>query len=844
MTQPNNSSRLLGLSLAACLALIPDAKSQVLEEIVVTAQKRAETLQSVPIAISALGNSELAMRNVKGFEGYITTVPGASFFDTGGLTGSELKFRGVGNGTAQLSPTTAVYLGEVPVIHTGRNVNSSYNFRTIDLERVEVLRGPQGQLYGSNSLGGAIKNIPNKPLMGEFTAEGSLGYSDTRHGDESYDADITLNFPLHENRLAARLTAYRAVEGGWYDNIYAGGIRLSNTIAPPPFTAAIPLPGGTLPAQTQIWAGQPFNSPLVPGPPGIIAREPGAAGYIAPPNKDENVNETDAEGLRLMLRWTPDDMLTADLMLAWEESEMDAGAFASETRGEPSMFGPPGSFDTSVLPGNMPNTVLYLTDAKEYEHANPVDAGKEDGIKLANLVLEYESSLGTLTSSTSWWERDERLAVDISLLSVLIGSAGNTVPLFNERRDNPSTFIQEIRLASRQDQSLRWLGGLFYQDIDQNFELSLQDQSGLDLLYLKQVVQNEALFLPPPDSRIPAAQDSSYQDETWAAFGELAYDFNESLTASFSFRYFELDQEFKTVGTGFQFVGAGASQGSTSQNEFTPRMNLTWTPADDRMVYASASKGFRTGIINRQLPPVNCGLELQNAGWADGVPPTEPDTTWNYEIGTKLEWKERVRLNVAMYHIDWEDIQTAVFMPAFNPVPAFSQCTADVVANVGSASINGVEVELTAYLTDSLRVNWAASYLQGEYDEDLPQANIEQGDTIENQPDLSSFLSLNWDFELMQKASYARLEWQHVGDIEAKATDFVTQKQPFDIGDYDLLHVRLGMDVNEHVAIDLYAENITDEFAVTQTLDTGGISAPVIATVRPRNIGIRFHWQL
>ncbi|MCC6009260.1 MAG: Plug domain-containing protein, partial [Rhodobacteraceae bacterium] len=121
-----------------------------IEEITVTAQRREQAVQDVPVAITALSQSMLEERGITDYATYLRTIPGASFAENSTL-GNEVKFRGVGSGTAALSPTTAIYLGEVPIIHTGRNVNSSFNPRLVDMERIEVLRGPQGQLYGANS---------------------------------------------------------------------------------------------------------------------------------------------------------------------------------------------------------------------------------------------------------------------------------------------------------------------------------------------------------------------------------------------------------------------------------------------------------------------------------------------------------------------------------------------------------------------------------------------------------------------------------------------------------------------------------------------------------------------
>ena len=207
---------IVAASIAALLS--GTVQAQGFDELIVTAQKREQALQEVALAVTAINSESIETRGIVDFSSYLRTVPSASLQELGTL-GNEVKIRGVGNGTAEVSPTTSVYLGEVPIIHTGRGVNSSYNFWTVDLERIEVLRGPQGQLYGSNSLGGAIRNLPAKPVMNETQIRGSVTGANTDDGDWSGNADLTLNVPLVDDSMALRVTGYAARLGGWYDNV-------------------------------------------------------------------------------------------------------------------------------------------------------------------------------------------------------------------------------------------------------------------------------------------------------------------------------------------------------------------------------------------------------------------------------------------------------------------------------------------------------------------------------------------------------------------------------------------------------------------------------------------------
>jgi outer membrane receptor protein involved in Fe transport/dihydrodipicolinate synthase/N-acetylneuraminate lyase len=709
----------LGAAIAAVIATslgptspaaAAERATSALEEIVVTAQKRTQDLQDVPVAVTAIQADQLDARGVRDFDNYLRTVPGVAFAELGNQS-NEVKIRGVGTGTAQLSPTTAIYLGEVPVIHTGRGLNSSYNFRLVDIERIEVLRGPQGQLYGSNSLGGAIKNIPTRAKLDSFALSGSASGSGMTEGDDSYDADLTINVPLGTS-AGVRLTAYYASLGGWYDNVYAGG-RPLNSLLPVP-----PLFQGTVNGQP---VGTPFGPPWAalapavpilrfplpagpPGPPlrvvpGILARNPAAATYVAPSNAEENVNDSTVRGARLMSTFVASDTFRADVMVAYERKKNEG---TSWTTAVPAVPGPIAG--TYVVPRTVPNStpvpVLYPSNFRDYEQVNPVDAGNEDEILLANLLLEWDLGFGTLTSSTSYWDRTETLQTDLGILAFPTTGVSGTFPVVVNRDDMPKSYIQELRLTSDDDGRLSWLAGLFWQRIPQDYRVEVTDLSGLDILRTDRTVRAAINNTAPPPAGPVGLQIGKFEDTQYAVFGEIAYDVTPKFNAAFSFRWFDLEQESELINTGFFFATQGNSLRKNDASEFTPKLNLSYRPSGDLLFYATAAEGYRTGITNRTLPLDLCARELANAGYPDGVPPTEADTLWNYELGAKMTFADRrVSVNAAIYRIDWSDLQAQVFLSALkDPAVAVSQCTFETIFNVGDAQIDGAELEVAAKL--------------------------------------------------------------------------------------------------------------------------------------------------
>jgi outer membrane receptor protein involved in Fe transport len=816
---------------ALCLlaATLPAGAQQVIEEVVVTAARREQGLQDVAAAVTAVTGSAIEERGIRDFAGYLAAIPGAALADTTGF-GGEIKFRGVGTGTtAQMSPTTAVYLGEVPVIHTGRNLNSSYNFWLADLERIEVLRGPQGQLYGSNSLGGAIKNVPAQPDLRAFDARAGLTGSGTVDGGGNYDGDFMVNVPLLENRLGVRAVFYHSRDEGWYDNAFRGGPAmgaLAAAAAPPP------APGALLPAVLFLFHPDPL----------------GAATYAAPElARVSDTNHTDIDGGRVIVRWEAADRFSAELMVAIEDKETKGASFAEFVPAfAPNPFGGPPLANNGAA-----------TDFRDYEQFEAAVAGTSDDIHLYNLVLNYDFGGALLTSSTSYWDRTEQLDSDISISAMRITGFNDTVPIVSNRSDNPEVFVQELRLASGGDGRLDWMAGLFYQHTDQTHRVTGVDESGFDLLYWTTLAQS--VFVPPPfapptpTTTTVADNLSTYEDRQFAAFGQIGFDLTASLHAAFSFRWLTLDQSFASTTAGFQFgLAQGAQSGDNKDDVFTPKFELSWRPAEDLLYYVSAAKGYRTGIINRDVPASDCGIELTDAGFDGGLPPTDADTLWNYELGAKLGLLDRrLQFNAALFYIDWSDIQMNFALSAFHPFgPGASRCLYDAVANMGDATSMGVELEASALLTPRMRLDVAFSYTDAEFEDTVMtplRPLVEKGDTIPFTPDVTSMVALHYDFGMAALPAWGRFEWQYVGDkapilLDLEPGDYL-EPLPFEIGDYHQLNLRAGLEISDHITAELWVTNLANEFGVTSAADTGGFGFPVLTTIRPRTAGATLRWR-
>lgn len=842
---PAARRRLLQVVVASVVLCLSSPTYAQIDEIMVTAQKREQGLGDVSISVTALPEEALQDRGIRDFDTYLRSVPGTTFADQGNQ-GSEIKIRGVGNGTSRLSPTVAVYLGEVPVIHNGRSINSSYDFYIADMARIEVLRGPQGQLYGSNSLGGAIKNVPNRPDQSGLSLTGSASGAAMTGGDESYNGDLTLNVPLTDT-MGMRVTGYAASQGGWIDNIYAGGTRIGDGSQAGDLYIPTPAAGPAYPPE--LFALPVRFLPILVDK--VQSDNPSdyqaVINYVAPSNARDNVNGTQRSGVRAMYTWEATDALTVDLMLAYEQKENNGTSWVTDV---PAIPGPfpfngrgPETYAIPRPPGIAWNPTLYPTSAKSYQQSNNVDAGDSDEITLANLVLNWDLDFATLTSSTSYWDRTTVLATPLPLARIATGVDG-TWPVFNQRDDNPTAIIQELRLTSSDEGRLTWLAGAFYNHTTQDFRIDIVDPTNFMMLNL---------WPPRPPRPPPWPADTElgttlgdFADKQVALFAEVAYDVLPTVNVAISFREFYLDQTASINYTGAVFNSSLIATPTNRHNTdsgFLPKITLSWTPTEASRFYVTAAEGYRSGVTNEDVPPETCQRALDNAGFPDGVPDTNPDTVWNYELGAKMTFADRrYTVNGAVYRIDWNDLQSQVFLQGFDPA---GLCTYDRLFNVGGATIKGAEIEVAAQVTDQVLVDASFAHTDGKYNDGFPQLGINADATIEGTAKTTAYLGVQYDFNLIARGGFVRADYTYTGDIAAKPTDFTTQPLRYPMGDFSTVNLRGGISLSDRLRAELFATNIFNEFGVTRAIDLAGAAIPTYFTIPPRTVGVtlRFNYK-
>ncbi len=629
-----NMSRVLARSSAMLLAgtiiatsgtaLAQQANVEDDNDIVVTASKREENLQDVPLAITAIGNERLGELQVKEFQDVVKFLPSVTI-QTLAPGFSQVYFRGVASGenanhSASL-PTVGTYLDEMPIT----TIQGALDIHAYDLQRVEALAGPQGTLYGASSMAGTIKLVTNQPdTSGTY---GSLGLelnSVTRGGIGGV-AEGFINAPLGE-RAALRLVGWYRHDAGYIDNI--AGSR------------TYPTSGITQ-----------DNAALV----------------------EKDYNDVDTYGARLALGIDLNDDWTIRPTLMGQVQEAN-GSFAQER-------------STAVT--RKLQTVQY----------NP-EFSKDKWIQAA-LTIEGKIGSWDLTATGGHLRRKTTTESDYSDYAYFYDALYSYGAYFYDNNDDlvsPNQYIQgvdrykrsfaEVRIASPADARIRFIGGLFWQRQSHNIEQNY-------------IVDNiaDAITVPGTDSNIWLTKQLRI-DRDYAAFGEVSFDITDKLTLTGGGRVYKFDNSlvgFFGYSDGFSgstgvagcFTGPIISgtpctnlDKSTSDTDFIHKLNLTYKVSDDALVYATWSRGFRPGGINRR----------------GTLPPYGPDTLDNYEFGWKTNFGP-VRFNGAVYQEDWKDIQLS-FLGANGLTE---------IRSAGIARIRGIELDL-GYRAGGFSLNLGGSY--------------------------------------------------------------------------------------------------------------------------------------
>jgi outer membrane receptor protein involved in Fe transport len=744
-----------------------------LAPVIITATKRATTVQDTAASITAVTAAEIADRGLTDFNSLAQSVPGLAM-RTAGPGQTEFEMRGL-NSSGGNTSMVGFYLDDTPLsapaaAQLGKVVIDPDLY---DLNRVEVLHGPQGTLYGASSMGGTVKLVPNAPQLGEFAATGEEVVSDTASGGSiNHQENAMLNLPLGST-AAFRLVGSFTSDSGWIKRLVLqdGAVGVDSGVYPD--------------------VSRPSNF------------------YTAPLQAtDDGVNTTEVDSIRAAILWQPIENLSITPSLMYQLTQQ----------------GGPDNVDVNGSPTN-PTVPAVNAHYEIYDTPEP----QRDRFTLGSLKAVYQLPYLSLTSATGLWNRnlmvsqdgteETAAAVGIPVYDVAAGGIGPTGPAQNGpgavERDYTRQLTEEFRATSTGTGPFQWLGGYFYQDFHSDWDLWL---------------------ITPQATPVLGGTNAGigYQPQTITQnsfFGEASWRFSSHLKATLGLRHYHysLSQSNTEFGA-FTVLGYEGdnvpyvTRDSNRASGTVPKFDLQYDFDSNHMAYATVSKGFRLGGVNQ---PVPVGTASSNNGYLTanecGIQakilnqPCNPnllleapsdfgsDTVWNYEIGEKSAlFDHRMTLDVSGYYERW-----------LHPQLATNFAGDGITANGADVRIEGLEGELRALLTQDWDLLVNIGYTSAKFTQASAITGYPNGLDVPDTPKLTASAVLQWHHPLTDSLSlFSSLEDDYVGSrTDAPYGETITlwnyNQYLIHLPSYSLVNLHLGLMADKWTAA-LFIDNLTD----------------------------------
>jgi outer membrane receptor protein involved in Fe transport len=873
------SVRILAVAGARRETMMNTPEREELREVIVTANRREEDQQNVPITIQVLTADTLAKLNATTFDDFVSFLPGVTAHGVGpgqsnifmrGLATAPTGVQGAGFGG--VFPNVALYIDEQSAQLPGRNLD----LYAADLERIEVLEGPQGTLFGAGAEAGVVRYITNKPQLDVLEGQVNAGVATTTHGAPSDNFDATINIPLVTDHLAVRGVIYNERRGGYIDNIRASFARADTDLG------MIAYEGGKVPANS------------------VAINNFGIAG--------NNINPVTYRGIRAEALYRLNDDWTALLAQSYQSIEAD-GVFAemaANSLGQPQPDLSVQLFNPSYDNDKFENTALTID-------------GQVGALKLvyagAYLVRNVDQVQDYTSYSRSAYAPYYQCVNPTAYTATPNPAAAQCFSpsaTWHERERNTHQ-TQELRLTTPADWRIRGVGGLFYEDF------KLQDRT--DWFYLTATQYFNPIgpptgYYPPLNSNHPSGTlvpfpvtsidpnvrppgDAFFNDITRgytqkAAYASVDFDLIPSqLTLTLGSRYFDTNtwEVGSTVGSygcqlinnsnvpnpcvndraGLDFFNINAQGLNRTYSGFRSRANLSWKITEDALLYYTWSQGFRAGGFNRA--PINCACDSPlNSGhypWqaeanlhGAWVPPVAyaPDTLTNNELGWKTMWLDRrIQWDGAIYQENWNDAQINVNAPNF--------ITLVSTINGGNYRVRGIETSLMARVTGGLSIEAAAAWshselikeatfrwgdgtpinfatLQDANQQTIPNPGGVLGSPLAGAPAFQGNIRGRYEIAFGDYNTFAQLGAVHqsrsLSTTDQFGVDLQNNSTAYNLPPFTTYDAALGVGKDAWLA-QLYGQNLTDTRA--QLFANYSQYYKGITVNRPRTIGLHFSYS-
>jgi iron complex outermembrane recepter protein len=753
-----------------------------LDEIVVTAQKRSSTIQTTPISITAVSGDELLARGITNFSNLAHTTPGVSLKSEGpGQT--EIELRGMTSSGGN-SPTVGFYLDDVPLTAPAGAQNGKVVIdpTLYDLKRIEILRGPQGTLYGSGSMGGTVRLITNQPELGAFAASVQNISSGTEGGSFNHSDNLMMNIPLVPDTLALRIVATEAYTSGWIDRIVANPFPLVSS-------------NGAIRGNVQ--------SAL------IDKQYPGS-------------NAEQLYGVRASFLWQPTSRLSIAPAFFYQTSQQNGISAYDSVPGTQAHYQP---FDIAE-PLTDRIAVFSLNVNYSFDSFEATSSTAQWNRRSTQTEDASEDFNNPNTGAT--------FASNNGLPNPGYYGATGSGMVYGHEDDPSGQFSEELRFASKGDGKLNGVGGVFFSNYSATWNFNgttLNPSTYMDL----------GTFAPATTTAWFDANSPTRLIQ-YAIFGEATYDITSQLRANVGLRYYSYDYKFSSVISGWgSALGAATPSDSglikQSADGVNPKFNISYEFDTDLMAYLTVAKGFRPGGGNARYPTTGPYWSAVFApyNFAGGKWPSsyQPDSVWSYEIGEKARFFERrLTVNASIYYEDWSNIQ-------LEALPG------DWALNINGnhATIYGGEIETRVILGGGFEVGVSGGYTHAWVDPG-PHWQITPTHKLSDVAPVTANAILSYSRQLTEKYVFtSRVENAYVSQRYSLAFPFgfSLNGEYIPLPAYDLTNIRAGIQSRDGWGAALFVNNAFNKHAQLESLfqeDLPSAAFNRIVTNQPLTAGV------
>jgi iron complex outermembrane recepter protein len=813
-----SAGRSLAIALLACVPASwvqaqtttdADTGGSVLEEVTVTATRQEESLSRVPISVSVETRDAMDVKGIKDFSDIVRFTPGVAF-DANET--NRIAIRGISSSGG--SGTTGIYIDDVPIQIRSLGFNADDSLlKVFDLDRIEILRGPQGTLFGAGSEGGTVRYITSQPNLDKSEIYARAESSFTEGGSLSYEAGVSGGTPIIDGTLAVKASAYYRRDGGWIDRI-----------------------------------------------------DPTTLNVVEP-----NANFDETTAMRVAMLWQPNSAISVtpsffyqdrqrnDVTIYWPQySDPNSNHYVSAnptaSREPDALFLPALNVQVDLGPTRLISTTSYFH--------------RDD-------QSEYEGTLYNLSYYQSQGSADFPL-IDGSGIHLPPGLVNYRSPntVTNEQRNFTEELRLQ---SNEKDARVNWTVGAFLSVNRQFSLEQIHDPMADAFFFEEFGMGAAAFFgdttdTKPDGTSILPMGDSYFNsllshDRQLAGFGEADVNLTDKLKLIAGARVAYTQYSISSLSGGPQNAGPRPGAHAASETPVTPKLGLSYQADPNDLYYATYAKGFRSGGGNPEVPAAVCAGDFQSFGISGAPSSYKSDTVQSFEVGAKNNLNNAVRLATSIYYIKWNDIQQNVVPPI---------CQIQWTQNLGAAVSKGFDLQADFDLGGGVSLESSVGYTDAQYTQSayvgisgpgiLPV--VAKGDAVvdaivgENSvgtPPWTATISPQYKFNAFSHESFVRLDYEYGSGEKWLAPSRDSRTSQYDNKDplapsYTLpllashfVSLRAGTQI-DHWALSVFADNLLDSHTITNSnhqvisYDPTGatLATPLYRdlTFRPLTIGI------